>query len=1021
MFRPVTSRVNFPELEDKTLQFWKENRIFERSVEDRKDKPRFVFYEGPPFANGNPGIHHVLARCFKDVIVRYRTMKGYYVPRIAGWDTHGLPTELEVEKQLGVSSKKQIEELGVEKFNRLCRESVFKYLKDWNSLTERIAYWVDLDKAYMTMNNDYIESVWWAVKRLWEKDLVYQGYRVTPHCPRCGTSLSSHEVAQGYQDDVEDPSIYIKFKVMPSSLEGSEGRARLAALLKRTGKPAYLLAWTTTPWTLPANTALAVSAKADYVAVEVEDAYLIVAEARLGAAGLSESPTAERVSGSDLAGLRYEPLFNPADYGVTVSRMTDPPAPREGRVESYPVICTDFVSMEDGTGIVHVAPAYGELDYEAGLKEHLDFVHTVDLAGKIIGGYPFAGKFIKQADPLVLEQLAARGLVFRSEKVKHTYPFCWRCGTPLVYYAKQSWYIKTTSVKDRMIEGNKEINWYPDHIKLGRFGDWLENNVDWAVSRERYWGTPLPIWKCDDCGSMECVGGITELKSKPGFAGLKEPLDLHRPYLDEATFSCGKCGGRMKRTPEVMDCWFDSGSMPFAQLHYPFENKELFEKDMFPADFICEAVDQTRGWFYSLHSISTMLFDAVSFKNVICLGLILDAKGEKMSKSRGNIANPWQIINKYGADSLRWYLYTASPPGNARRFDEKQVLEVTRRFLLTLWNVYSFFVTYANIDQFKPGTRTNEADLSELDRWIISELNQLTKEVDSGLGGYDPTEAGRKVEAFVDRLSNWYIRRNRRRFWKSGSDTDKMAAYNTLYECLLTVSKLLAPFMPFVAEELYRNLVQGESNAPESVHLADFPVYDESKIDAQLSEAIRLAMDLSSLGRASRSAASIKVRQPLPVTCFGFGSVTPALEASLNRIKPQLLDELNVKDIKWGTRAEIEALDKEGYIVAGEEIKCAVSPNIPESFKNEGMAREIVHRVQTMRRSAGFEIADHIILYYQGDDSIMQVMTDVELGDYIKQETLADSLHDSVAPEGAYSEAFKLDGHELRLGVEKSG
>ena len=1022
MFRPVTSRVNFPELEGNTLKWWKDNHIFERSVNERQDKPRFVFYEGPPFANGNPGIHHVLARAFKDVIVRHRTMKGYYVPRIAGWDTHGLPTEIEIEKQLGFSSKKQIEEYGVEEFNRRCRESVFKYLEDWNKLTERIAYWVDLDKAYMTMNNDYIESVWWAVKRLWDKGLVYQGYRVTPHCPRCGTSLSSHEVAQGYQDNVEDPSIYIKFKIVPSSLEGTEGRKRLADLLGKSGRPACLLAWTTTPWTLPANTALAVSAESEYVAVEAGEEYLVLARARLGAAGLGDAAVVERLDGSDLAGLKYEPLFNPSDYGVTATRMTDPPSQREGRAASYPVIATDFVSMEDGTGIVHMAPAYGELDYDAGIKNHLDFVHTVDLAGKVIGTYAFAGKFIKQADPLVLEDLKSRGLLFRSEKVHHTYPFCWRCGTPLVYYAKQSWYIKTTSVKDRMIEGNREINWYPDYIKFGRFGDWLQNNVDWAVSRERYWGTPLPIWKCEQCSSQECVGSVEELRAKPGFSGLKEPLDLHRPYLDDATFSCGKCGGRMKRTPEVMDCWFDSGSMPFAQLHYPFKNKALFETKMFPADFICEAVDQTRGWFYSLHSISTMLFDSISFKNVICLGLILDAKGEKMSKSKGNVANPWQIINKYGSDSLRWYLYTASPPGNARRFDEKQVLEVTRRFLLTLWNVYSFFVTYANIDQFKPGTGNADKDLSELDRWILSELNQLVKEVDSNLEGYDPTEAGRKIEIFVDRLSNWYVRRSRRRFWKSGSDTDKMAAYSTLYECLLTVSRLLAPFTPFVADEVYRNLTDGVAGAPESVHLADFPTYDESKINSQLSANVEAAIELSSVGRALRSQAGIKVRQPTS-TIY---SKKPEMERAISsdEIRQSVLDELNMKFVKLATDEELREMasrpdDYEVDDVAAPST--AIYKRITPELANEGMAREIVHRIQTMRRSAGFEIADHIVTYYEGDDCINQVMTDGQLADYIKQETLSDRLVESAPTEGAFSESFKLEGHQVKLGVVKKG
>jgi isoleucyl-tRNA synthetase len=1020
MFKPVSSKVSFPELEEGTLQWWREQAVFARSVQARQGGPRFVFYEGPPFANGNPGIHHVLARVFKDVIVRYRTMKGYHVPRIAGWDTHGLPVELEIEKQLGLSNKKQIEEYGVGAFNRRCRESVFTYLKEWNSLTERIAYWVDLDKAYMTMSNDYIESVWWAVKQLWDQGFVYQGYRVTPHCPRCGTSLSSHEVAQGYQDDVEDPSIYIKFKVVPSSLKGTARRQDLRTLLDHMDMPAYLLAWTTTPWTLPANTALAIAADAEYVAVEVEHEYIILAGARVSAAGLDDAPVAARLKGSDLVGLKYEPLFNPADYGVPVTRMTKPVTERKRRTTGYPVIAEAFVSMEDGTGIVHVAPAYGEADYDAGQRHELDFVHTVDLQGKVMGAYPFAGKFVKSADPLVLENLRERGLVFRSETIRHTYPFCWRCATPLVYYAKQSWYIRTTAVKERMIEANRSVNWYPDHIKYGRFGDWLANNVDWAFSRERYWGTPLPIWRCATCGALECAGSVNELKGKPGFNGLNEPLDLHRPFLDEVRFTCGGCGGEMQRTAEVMDCWFDSGSMPFAQLHYPFNDRELFDEKMNQADFICEAVDQTRGWFYSLHAVSTMLFGRNAFRNVICLGLILDAKGEKMSKTRGNVVSPWQIISKYGADPLRWYLFTASPPGNARRFDEKQVLEVTRRFLLTLWNVYSFFVTYANIDDYKPGVSSESIHLSELDRWILSELNQLVKEVDAGLENYDPTETGRKIETFVDRLSNWYVRRSRRRFWKSGSDTDKLAAYHTLYECLLTVSKLLAPFTPFVAEELYRNLAAGGAGGqPESVHLADFPGFDESKIDLQLSVDVRLAMDLSSLGRAARSQTGIKVRQPLPVVHFGFASVGPSLEASLNRIKPQLLDELNVKDVKWDTKDNISPLQHQGCVISGEDINCAVNPTIPESLKGEGMAREVVHRIQTMRRSAGFEIADHIVTHYDGDAGIKEMLRRPELAEYIRVETLSDVLLEGTPGEGAYREAFKLDGQEIRLGVRR--
>jgi isoleucyl-tRNA synthetase len=1019
MFHPVSSKVNFPQIEERILRLWQDKNIFARSVAQRQGKPRFVLYDGPPTVNGSPAIHHVLTSAFKDVIPRYKAMKGFYAPRLAGWDTHGLPVELEIEKELGFSGKAQIEEYGVAKFNALCRESVNRYLKEFEDLLERIGYWVDLENAYVTMRNEYIESGWWAIKQMWDKGLIYQGYKVTPHCPRCGTSLSSHEVAQGYQDNIEDPSIYIKFKIIPSSLKGSKARDQLRQLITTSGKPAYFLAWTTTPWTLPGNTALAVAADAEYVAVELEGEYLILASARLGPSGLGEALISGRVDGKDLAGLKYEPLFNPADFGVPVTRMGTPEKTRKRRSSSYPVITGDFVSMEDGTGIVHIAPAYGEVDYVAGQENGLDFVHMVDLQGKIVGHYSFSGKFVKEADPLVLEDLKARGLLFRSETIRHTYPFCWRCEAPLLYYAKQTWYIRTTALKDRLIAGNSEINWYPDYIKYGRFGDWLENNVDWAFSRERYWGTPLPVWHCEACANNDCVGGVEELKKKPGLAGLPEPLDLHRPFVDEVTYQCAKCGGRMQRVPEVIDCWFDSGNMPIAQYHYPFENGTMFQDGRFPADYICEAVDQTRGWFYSLHAISTLLFDRICYKNVICLGHILDAKGEKMSKRKGNVVWPWEIISKYGADALRWYFFTSSPPGNVRRFDEKMVLEVTRRFFLTLWNVYSFFVTYANIDRFTPILSGTQFEPAELDRWILSELNQLIMDVDSALEHYDPTEAGRRIESFVDELSNWYVRRSRRRFWRSENDADKLAAYNTLYQCLVTLSKLLAPFTPFLADELYQNLVLVASpDAPESVHLADFPVADESKIDKRLSADIQLAMRVASLGRAARSQAGIKVRQPLPVNYFGFSSLGPALSSSLERITPQLLDELNVKELKWDSFEKVAALEKEGYVVSSEAtINSAINPAIPDQFKAEGMAREVVHRLQTMRRSAGFEIADHIVIHYQGDEHIRKVMT--EFAAYVMQETLSEQLLEKAPEPGAFTESHKLGEHKVSLSVKR--
>jgi len=1023
MFEPVGSKTSFPQLEEKILSLWKSKNVFGRSIEARRDGRRFVLYEGPPTANGKPGIHHVLARVFKDVIPRYKTMKGYYAPRIAGWDTHGLPVELEVEKALGLASKKDIEDFGIDKFNARCRESVFSYLKEWEAITERIAFWVDMDSAYVTMNNDYIETVWWAIKAMWDKGLVYQGYKVTPHCPRCGTSLSSHEVALGYRDDTEDPSVYIKFRIVRGLPEG---------LSK--DKPAYFLAWTTTPWTLPGNTALAVASDAEYSVLEGEEDYLVMASALVGAVGLEDYKVVEKLAGEDLVGVYYEPLYK-ADI---FSDKGDQPA--------YRVIAGDFVSMEEGTGIVHMAPAYGEIDFEVGEKENLPLVHSVNLDGmvkKFPTGYtpsvykrmlkeealalvssakelksiPGHGKFVKDADKDILDDLESRGLLFRQETIRHTYPFCWRCDTPLLYYAKQTWYIRTTAVKTELIARNDEINWYPEHIKYGRFGDWLQNNVDWAFSRERYWGTPLPVWRCDSCGSCECVGGVRELE-KPGFSGFREPLDLHRPFVDELTFDCPKCKGKMRRVSEVIDCWFDSGAMPIAQHHYPYENESLLEDGRFPADYISEAVDQTRGWFYSLHAIATLLFNKRCYSNVICLGHVLDAKGEKMSKAKGNVVEPWAVINKYGADALRWYFFTSTAAGNVYRFDESMVAEVSRRFLSTLWNVYSFFVTYANIDRFTPGGKEASVELSELDRWIISELNQLIADVDKGLDGYNPTEAGRKIEGFVDDLSNWYVRRSRRRFWKSESDADKLAAYSTLYECLATLSKLMAPLAPFLAEEMYQNLVCSVfSEAPDSVHLADFPVADETRIDKQLSDDIRLAMKVSSLGRAARSQAGIKVRQPLAVNYIG---IDLKGRESLERVKPQILEELNVKELRYDTFENVAALVEDGYVVVGESpCNSAFSPEISPDLLAEGMAREIVRKLQNMRRSAGFDIADHITTYYQGDDYIRRVMTDKELADYIKQETLSRELVEGVPGEGVFTESHKLSGYEISLGVKR--
>jgi isoleucyl-tRNA synthetase len=1010
MFKPVGNRVSFPQMEESLLSFWKKNGIFKKSVNARKGKTRFVFYEGPPFANGNPGIHHVLARVIKDIIVRYKAMKGYYIPRIAGWDTHGLPVELEVEKELGFTGKDQIEKYGVEEFNKRCRESVFKYVKEWNTLTERIAYWVDLEHAYKTMDNTYIESVWWALKQIWDKGLVYQGYRVTPHCPRCGTSLSAHEVSLGYEDDTEDPSVYIKFKVTGKS----------SANLPN-DKPVYLLAWTTTPWTLPGNTALAVAPDADYVVLQGESDYLVLAGRLLGNLKIEGYQSGATIKGRDLVGLKYEPLFNPQSFEVERKRFHKNGSLSNQRVVktlTYPVISGDFVTLEDGTGIVHIAPAFGEVDFEAGKPWELDFVQPVDLQGKMTGTYSFAGKFVKDADPLILEDLKSRGLLFRRGTVRHTYPFCWRCETPLLYYAKTTWYIRTTGVKERLISGNEEINWYPEHIKCGRFGDWLQNNIDWAFSRERYWGTPLPIWCCEKCGAFECIGSVSELKQKPGAKGWQEPLDLHRPYMDDVTFSCAICGGTMQRTPEVMDCWFDSGSMPFAQLHYPFENKALFDNETGRADFISEGVDQTRGWFYSLHAISTLLFDRPIFNNCICLELILDAQGKKMSKSRGNVVDPAQVVEQQGADALRWYFYTSAPPGTVRRFDTRMVAEINRQLLMTLWNVYSFFVMYANIDKYQP-TIAFPPPEAGLDKWILSELNQLVADVDAALENYNPTDAGRRIETFVDGLSNWYVRRSRRRFWKSENDADKLSAYNTLYHCLVTLVKLLAPFTPFLAEELYQNLVRSASpDALESVHLADFPVADAALIDKQLVEDNRLAMRVCSLGRAARSQAGIKVRQPLAQIYVGVKAERE--RRALERMAPLILEELNVKEMGFDTVEQVAGKDVSDHAIASEPgLSVAVSCYITAELEAEGMAREIVHRVQTMRRTAGYNVADHIVLYCEADAFIMQSLS--SFADYVMQETLARAIEDGVPDDVDAKEEFKASGYKLLLGVKKVG
>jgi len=1048
MFKPVTSKPSFPEIEERILHFWKENKIFEKSVSLRSSAPRFILYEGPPTANGSPGIHHALSRAFKDIMPRYKAMRGYYAPRKAGWDTHGLPVELEIEKMLGFSTKAQIEEYGVAQFNARCRESVFHYLKDWETMTERIGFWLDLEHPYRTLDNSYIESCWWAIRQLWNKRLIYQGYKVTPHCPRCGTSLSSHEVSLGYKDDTNDPSIYVKFKV---DLTRSKSSAISSGLLS-SEIPTYFLAWTTTPWTLPGNTALAVAPNMEYALVEYVAEIggkqrLILAKTLLDKVVKGDCSLIVSLKGRELTGCVYEPLFSPIEYNVPVQQFQQgdivpdrivlthifyPGSPSDrqpiGKAPTrFPVICGDFVSMEEGTGIVHIAPAFGEIDFEVGGREKLYFIQPVDLEGKISGDYPFAGKFVKEADPLILNDLKSRELLYRSERIIHAYPFCWRCDAPLLYYAKKTWYIRTTVLKKELVAGNTEINWYPEHIKYGRFGDWLESNVDWAFSRERYWGTPLPIWQCQ-CGHLECIGSIDDLKrlayheamAKEGHS-LDECLkDLHRPLVDDIILKCPKSTPEashypdmMRRMSEVIDCWFDSGAMPFAQWHYPSENKDKFSES-FPADFVCEAVDQTRGWFYSLHALSTLLFGRPCFKNVICLGHILDAQGEKMSKAKGNVVEPWQITNSYGADALRWYFFTSSPPGNVRRFSEEMVAEVVKNFLLTLWNTYSFFVIYANIDRFKPKLEMT-TPLSDLDRWILSELNYLIEQVKEALDNYDPTTAARRIGDFVDNLSNWYVRRSRRRFWKSENDADKMVAYITLYQCLVILCKLLAPFTPFIAEELYQNLVCSIFfEAPQSVHLTDFPMADTSQINKLLMADTKLVMKISSLGRAARSKAGIKVRQPLAKAIVKARSEEE--KETLSRLAYQIIDEINVKEVELSDKES--PVDEPSHItVSDEEHWVAINTELSPELIAEGTARQVVRRLQTMRRAAGFDIADYIVTYYWGETEIKRVIE--RFADYIKQETLSRELVESSPEAGIYSDTFTIDGSEIAFGIRR--
>jgi isoleucyl-tRNA synthetase len=1065
MFQPVPPKPDFRKQEEETLKFWKERDIFHQSMDNRKNGEHFVFFEGPPTANGRPGVHHVLARAFKDLFPRYRTMRGDYVLRRGGWDTHGLPVEIEVEKELGFEHKHQIDAYGVAKFNEKCKASVFRYIQDWERLTERIAFWVDLKEAYVTYTNDYIESVWWILKQYWDKGLIYEGFKVVPYCPRCGTPLSDHEVALGYKENTPDPSVFVRFP------------------LKDDPQTSFLV-WTTTPWTLPANVALAVNPRVMYAKVERTTAdgqkeCLIMARNLVEKVLEGEQfRIIGDYKGNELKGWKYQPLF------------TFLPLEKQ----AHRVVTGEFVSTEDGTGVVHQAPAFGAEDMQMSIENDLPVLMTVDSRGCFVPEItPWQGMFVKDADPLITKDLATRGLLYRSGTILHTYPFCWRCSTPLLYYARSTWYIRTTQYREQLAALNETIHWYPDHIKNGRFGNWLSNNVDWALGRERYWGTPLPVWECGECHSQEAVGSVQELAEKAGrdLTG----LDLHRPHVDEIHWTCAKCGtGEMTRVLELIDVWFDSGAMPVAQWHYPFENKELFQ-GQYPADYICEAVDQTRGWFYSLHAISTMLFDKVAYKNVLCLGLILDGDGQKMSKSRGNVVNPWDVLNLHGADAFRWYLYTASPPGQERRFSGELVGEVIRTFTLTLWNVYSFFITYAGIDGWVPdeallrmatlghpaGGRSSRA-YSALDQWILSELHSLTRQITEAMENYDVLGATRPIEIFVDRLSNWYLRRSRRRFWRSGgADGDKNAAYATMYECLVTLARLIAPAMPFLADQIFRNLVAGlNPDAPESVHLADWPEYDRTLIDEKRNEEMRRVLQWASLGHAARNKANRKVRQPLAEAAFAVGS--PEEGRILEAYAELLADELNVKKIrplntagevvayslnplpkalgpKFGAlfpkvRTALLALDSEyaatllmagkpvpftvdgqnmeaspedvevrmtaraGFAVANEGgMLAALSTELTPSLEREGLAREFVRRVQDLRKSADFKISDRVRVYYTASPKLTDSIG--MHADYISGETLAVELRAASAPEGAPSAADEFDGETLTVALEK--
>ena len=1038
MYKKVSTDMNFVEREKQVEKFWEDNQIFEKSMKVREGNPSYVFYDGPPTANGKPHIGHVETRVIKDMIPRYRTMKGYQVPRKAGWDTHGLPVELEVEKKLGLDGKDQIEKYGVEPFIEQCKESVWKYEGMWEDFSHTVGFWADMKNPYVTYHNDYIESEWWALKEIWKKGLLYEGHKIVPYCPRCGTPLSSHEVAQGYKD-VKERSAVVRFKVK--------------------GEDAYILAWTTTPWTLPSNVALCVNPDEDYVKVTSKGYTYYMAAALVDTVLGEGAEILEHYQGKDLEFKEYEPLFPYAEKRI-------------GNKKAYYVVCDTYVTLTDGTGVVHIAPAFGEDDSKVGHRYDLPFVQLVNEKGEMTEETPWAGTFCKKADMAVLQALEDKDLLFDAPLFEHSYPHCWRCDTPLIYYARETWFIRMTAVKEDLIRNNNTINWIPESIGKGRFGDWLENVQDWGLSRNRYWGTPLPVWQCE-CGHQDCIGSIEELKEKAD--NCPDDIELHRPYIDAVTIKCPKCGKEMHRVPEVIDCWFDSGSMPFAQHHYPFENKETFEKQ-FPAQFISEAVDQTRGWFYSLLAISTLLFNKAPYENVIVLGLVQDENGQKMSKSKGNAVDPFDALQTYGADAIRWYFYTSSAPWLPSRFAGKTVVEGQRKFMGTLWNTYAFFVLYANIDNFDATKYSLEYDkLAVMDKWLLSRLESTVKAVDDNLANYRIPEAAKALQSFVDDMSNWSVRRSRERFWAKGMEQDKINAYMTLYTALVTVAKAAAPMIPFMTEDIYQNLVKSiDASAPESIHLCDFPEVHENWIDPKMEEDMADLLEIVVMGRAARNTANIKNRQPI-------GTMYVKSEFQLSEFYKEIIeDELNVKEVVFkddiadfisysfkpqmrtvgpkygkllnkiktvlseldGNKAmaelkstgelkldidgqEIVLLEEdllidmaqmEGYVSESDHtITVVLDTNLTPELIEEGFVRELVSKIQTMRKEAGFEVMDKIRVYAKDNDKIVDIMKNH--GDEIKSEVLAEDI--VTGETKGYEKEWNINSEKVTMAVER--